>query len=177
MTTTNEPATDSQLTRLRQLGCEPDHRLTKDEALHLILELKHHPEKQHDRPEAGHPETKAEAWRLRREVEAARDAVRTARESEKRSAEYELSAAIARRLEFWTDTCREPGKMRSRSGCPQVFDLYMKHGCRFAEPARGHVQEILDALDGAAPFWDRDHPELFYQTLEMNFGELLRHTL
>jgi hypothetical protein len=36
------------------------------------------------------------------------------------------------------------------------------------------VQHILDALDSAAPFWDKEHPELFYQTLQLNFPELVR---
>jgi hypothetical protein len=36
------------------------------------------------------------------------------------------------------------------------------------------VQEILDALDSAMPAWEREHPALFYQTLELNFPHLLR---
>jgi len=37
------------------------------------------------------------------------------------------------------------------------------------------VQSILEALDSALPAWDRDSPEMFYRTLELNFPELLRH--
>ncbi len=85
----------------------------------------------------------------------------------------DLGAALAKRQEFWMDTCRDPGKMQAAS--PEILDLYMKHGCRFLAPTHGQVQEIFDALDSAMPAWDRDHPELFYQTLELNFRELLRH--
>ena len=56
----------------------------------------------------------------------------------------------------------------------QVFELYQNYGCRFFTPDTGHVQEILDALDAAMPSWDRDHPEIFYQALELNLPHLLR---
>ena len=171
----DEPATEIQVNHLRRLGYEPEHPLTKGEALQLIQQFKHRLETHRSQGESNQPGGGADAWRLRRDVEEAREAVARVRDGEKPPAEYRLSEAICRRQEFWMDTCRGPGKMRS--GVPQVFELYMKHGCRFSEPARGQVQEILDALDGAAPGWDREHPELFYQTLEMNFRELLRHTL
>jgi hypothetical protein len=65
--------------------------------------------------------------------------------------------------------------MQARSA--STLDLYMKHGCRFVTPTHEQVQEILDALDVASPFWDRDNAEIFYQTLELNFPELVRHAL
>ncbi len=77
------------------------------------------------------------------------------------------------RQEFWTDTCREMTKMLHSSG--SVIDLYRKFGCRFCEPTREQVLEVLSALDSAMPQWDVLHPELFYQTLELNFPELVRH--
>jgi len=171
----DEPATEIQVNHLRRLGYEPEHPLTKGEALQLIQQFKHRPETHRSPGESPQAGGGAEAWRLRREVEAAREAMASVQGSERAPAEYRLAEAICRRQEFWMDTCREPGKMRN--GAPQVFELYMKHGCRFSEPARGRVQEILDALDGAAPGWDQEHPELFYQTMEMNFRELLRHPL
>ena len=58
--------------------------------------------------------------------------------------------------------------------CQAVLELYQKHGCRFAVPSRQQVQDVLDALDAAMPVWEKEHPELFYQTLELNFPELLR---
>jgi hypothetical protein len=61
-----------------------------------------------------------------------------------------------------------------RVGTPEVQELYKHHGCRFQWPNGEQTQEVLDALDSAMPDWDRDHPELFYQTLELNFPELVR---
>jgi len=78
------------------------------------------------------------------------------------------------RLEFWEDTCREVTEMRLAS--KQVIDLYREYGCRFCAPSHSQVQNVLDALDSAAPRWEKDHPELFYQTLELNFPELVRHS-
>jgi hypothetical protein len=77
------------------------------------------------------------------------------------------------RVEFWIDTCREVNEMRLRT--PQVLELYQKHGCRFVAPTRDQVQVVLDALDGAMPDWNGQHPELFYQALELNYPELVRH--
>ena len=83
------------------------------------------------------------------------------------------SRTAPERKEFWADTCREMTQMHIAS--KEVMDLYRKHGCRFCEPTLGQVDEVLKALDSAMPFWDRVHPELFYQTLELNFPELVRH--
>jgi hypothetical protein len=77
----------------------------------------------------------------------------------------------ARRQEFWLDTCR--GVAHVQIACAQVQNLYRKHGCRFAEPTLEQIRGILDALDRAMPQWEREHPELFYQTLELSFPELV----
>jgi hypothetical protein len=77
----------------------------------------------------------------------------------------------ARRQEFWLDTCR--GFAHIKFGCAQIQELYRRHGCRFAEPTPQQVRGILEALDTAAPRWETEHPELFYQTLELSFPELL----
>lgn len=77
----------------------------------------------------------------------------------------------AKRQEFWLDTCR--GFAHIKFACAQIQELYRKYGCRFAEPTLQQVRGILDALDGAAPRWETEHPELFYQTLELSFPELL----
>jgi hypothetical protein len=79
----------------------------------------------------------------------------------------------ARRQEFWLDTCR--GVSHIQLVCAQVQELYRKHGCRFAEPTLQQVGGILDALDGAMPKWESEHPELFFQTLELSFPELVIH--
>jgi hypothetical protein len=83
-----------------------------------------------------------------------------------------LERAIHQRQQFWMDTCREVLEMRASS--QQVLELHRHHGCRFAVPAARQVQHILDALDSALPGWDREHPGMFYRTLELNFPELLR---
>ncbi len=62
--------------------------------------------------------------------------------------------------------------MRIRSA--QVAELYRQFGCRFLPPTRQQTEYILAALDAALPGWEAQHPELFYQTLELNFPELLR---
>ena len=77
------------------------------------------------------------------------------------------------RLGFWTDTCREVNEMRSRT--PAIMELYQKHGCRFLAPTHEQVQAVLNALDLAIRGWEELHPELFYQALELNFPELVRH--
>jgi hypothetical protein len=79
----------------------------------------------------------------------------------------------ARRQEFWLDTCR--GVAHMHLACAQVQELYRKYGCRFAEPTLQQVRGILDALDGAMPKWESEHPELFFQTLELSFPELVIH--
>jgi hypothetical protein len=61
------------------------------------------------------------------------------------------------------------------SASVRALELYSHHGCRFCTPTQSEVQEVLAALDGAMPDWEREHPELFYQTLELNFPELVRH--
>jgi hypothetical protein len=79
----------------------------------------------------------------------------------------------AKRQEFWLDTCR--GVAHLHLACAQVQELYRKYGCRFTEPTFEQVRGILEALDGAMPKWESEHPELFYQTLELSFPELVIH--
>jgi hypothetical protein len=79
------------------------------------------------------------------------------------------------RLEFWIDTCREVTEMRIRS--PQVLELYQKQGCCFLAPTYDQVRVVLNALDAAMKGWELQHPELFYQALELNFPELVRRRL
>jgi hypothetical protein len=79
----------------------------------------------------------------------------------------------AKRQEFWLDTCR--GVAHLHVACAQVQELYRKHGCRFNAPTLEQVRGILEALDRAMPQWESEHPELFYQTLELSFPELVIH--
>lgn len=175
MNWTDEPATDCQIRHLQQLGCKPDHPLTKGEAAHLIRDYEEHPGRIKTARESAVAEADPhEALHLHEAVEQARVAATTGVPGPARSSQP-LDQAMTRRQEFWQDTCREPPTMHHRSA--QVFDLYMKHGCRFLTPTTEQAQEILDALDAAMATWDRDYPHLFYQTLEMNFPSLVaRHS-
>ena len=76
------------------------------------------------------------------------------------------------RQEFWLDTCREVAQMHIRSN--PVLELYRRFGCRFCLPTHEQVQSVLAALDSAMPNWEKLHPQLFYQTLELNYPDLVR---
>lgn len=164
MNATFEPATELQLNQLRRFNYHPDRVLSRQEAAQLLFELEHSRTASLSGEVPGIPQqTEHEAFHLRKVVE-----------HEKHSHSDEgLKAAVLRRQQFWADTFREPTKMQI--GWPQILDLYRAQGCRFIDPTHAQVQEILDALDVALPHWDRDHPELFYQTLELNFPELVRN--
>jgi hypothetical protein len=62
-----------------------------------------------------------------------------------------------------------------QSHSPDVMHLYQQFGCRFLAPTGAQAESILVALDTALPGWEKQHPELFYQALELNFPELVRH--
>jgi hypothetical protein len=83
-----------------------------------------------------------------------------------------LEVALANRQDFWLETCRDP--LKKLAGSHEVLELYRQYGCVFDTPTREQVQEILDALDVAMPQWDLERPDLFFQTLELNFKELHR---
>ena len=174
----DEPATEMQISRLRQLGCLPERPLTKGEAAHLISHhdacfVRHSNGNSTAAGTLGSSGTIAQcdAYQLRVEVESARRTVFRAEKTET----VALDSALARRQRFWMDTCCEPAQMQAR--CPEVMELHMKHGCQYVEPTHDQTQEILDALDVALPAWEKEHPELFYQTMELNFPELRKHSL
>jgi hypothetical protein len=167
---TDEPATENQLTYLRQSGYTPEHPLTKAEAVELIQNLRRRPGVVPElSADASRHDSALHAFELRRNLEQARQ-----RLAEQNSLQHQagVSAAMQARQEFWIDTCLEPSHMKAASTA--TIGLYREFGCRFERPTHEQTQEILDALDTALPVWDRDHPELFYQTLELNFRELLR---
>jgi hypothetical protein len=168
---TDEPATEGQLSSLRGLGYQPVRPLTKGRAADLIRGFEEHPLRQQASAENGEREiTKREAHLLQQAVEEAGRAVQEATKDQVAELQHILFLATAKRRDFWIDTCRDPPQMRVRS--VQVLDLYMRYGCRFVEPSGEQVQEILNALDLLIPLWDRHNPDLFYQTLELNFPEL-----
>ena len=170
----DEPATWKQLRFLSRCGYRPDHRLTKHEASRLISNFRGEPESEVKSVESVAAPT-ANAYQFRLCVENKLEAVAGAG---KEGPPNDLESAKIQRQEFWLSTCRGStchGTTTIQAASKQVLELYRKHGCLFCEPTHKQVQDILDALDSAMPLWDRDHPELFYQALKLNFPELERH--
>jgi len=165
----DEPATWKQLRVLSRCGYQPDHRLTKHEASRLISGFRGEPESK-DREVEKAITPSANAYQFRLCVENELEAVVGAGKDGPPS---DLGSAKIQRQEFWLSTCR--GTTTIQSASKQMLELYRKHGCLFCEPTHKQVQDILDALDSAMPLWDKDHPELFYQALQLNFPELVRH--
>ncbi len=176
MNWTDGPATWKQLRHLSNLGYKPDHHLTKSEASDLICRLEgkeRKPQKAATLVEAGVTATASSgAYQFRVNAEKARDTLAQDEHGQPQDSQHRLGSAIAKRQEFWLDTCCDVAQMHV--GSKQVLDLYRKYGCLFHTPTHCQVQEVLDALDSAMPLWDRDHPHLFYETLGLNFPELLR---
>jgi len=175
MNWTEQPATRKQIRYLKRVGYKPDHLLTKSEAADLITKFGGPAQAQQlttlvETP--GVDRTKHEAYELRLAVEKAKQQVESGDEYTAANAQLDLALAVSRRQRFWIDTCCDPRQMQGASG--QVLDFYRKFGCRFDMPTSKAAQEILTALDLAMPTWDRDHPALFYQTLELNFPQFLR---
>jgi hypothetical protein len=181
----NEPATWKQLRFLRQHGHKPDRHLTKSAAAELIESLGGNiatvappplPEPMPTPLAAAAPAIaqlpRHDAHNLRQDLEKAQRAAAEVSSNMVRAAQQDVALAISRRQMFWIDTCRDPTRMQA--ACGQVLEFYRKYGCQFEAPSNKHVQEVLSALDSAMPLWDRDHPELFYKTLELNFPELLK---
>jgi hypothetical protein len=196
----DEPATEQQLIYLRELGFTLGTPLRMTEAARLIRELRRNPGRlaaatttttavvepagfaarsSPPVPQAVKPRatandfsesTRVHVHKLRAAVEAAHRAL--AANSNGPNVRADAAASIHSRQEFWLDTCREVKEMRI--GSVPVFELYQMQGCRFFPPNHEQVQELLDALDAAMPLWDRDNPELFYQTLELNFPHLVK---
>jgi hypothetical protein len=94
--------------------------------------------------------------------------------SEGKAGQADVAVGLLEREEFWANTCREITQMQHPS--QPAMDLYRKYGCRFCPPGRNQIQYVLNALDAAVPGWEKEHPELFYQTLELNYPELIRHS-
>jgi hypothetical protein len=92
--------------------------------------------------------------------------------SEGKLGNSDVASTLIEREEFWADTCREIPQMQHATH--EAVELYRQYGCRFCSPARQQVQYVLSALDSAVPRWDKEHPELFYQTLELNYPELVK---
>ncbi len=170
MNIADEPATDLQLSALKKLGYNPDHALSRTEASSVLMGLHHGPPPQEAEEiplsTAHHP------YQFRKRVEKLKEELAQSVESTRPDQENQLRVAQTARQEFWMDTCRDVTKMQF--SWPEIISLYQLQGCRFVPPTHAQTQTILDALDTALPHWDRDHPELFYQTLELNFPQLVQ---
>jgi hypothetical protein len=169
----NEPATWKQLRYLKQHGYKTDRHLTKTAAAELIHELGGDFTLATAVPEpVAHQIPQQDAFLLRTQVDQAIKAAANAHRENFQALQQELALAVSKRQLFWIDTCRDPTRMQA--ACGQVLEFYRKFGCRFEPPSHRQVQEVLSALDSAMPSWDRDHSDLFYQTLELNFPELAK---
>jgi hypothetical protein len=83
-----------------------------------------------------------------------------------------LPTTLIDRVKFWADTCQEVTQMKT--GSHEAIELYRKFGCRFWTPSEQQIEQVINALDLAMPQWDKNHPELFFQTLELSFPELVK---
>lgn len=171
MQLTDEPATEMQISTLRKFGYQPDHPLSRGEAAQILMNYQHAPAPVP--PEATPPHlTPHHPHYLRKCVEEVKLRLRQASPDIRDAVEQEYQSAVSMRQEFWIDTCREMTQMQL--AWPEIRSLYQVQGCRFATPNREQTQEVLDALDAALTSWDKDYPQIFYQTLELNFPQLLQ---
>ncbi len=108
---------------------------------------------------------------LRLQVEAAQSAL--ANNPDRPGGRADVHSAVAARQQFWFDTCRDARDLHLIG--PQALEFHHYFGAKYFPPTWAEVQEVIDALDLAMPGWDQDHPELFYETLKLNFPSLLRH--
>ncbi len=190
----DEPATEQQVDQLKKLGYMIARPLTLTQAASLIRQYKKGPPRpvspappQPEVPPAGSSAGKPglpAAPAREGGGEMSRTQGRPLQAQSEPPAHFKLArpettppaaeaaAAKAVRVEFWLDTFREVKEMRV--GSAQVYELRQKHGCRFLLPSSEQVRDLLDALDAAMPLWDKEHPEVFYQTLQLNFPDLTR---
>jgi len=191
----DEPATEQQLMHLKNAGCVVARPLTRTEAARLIREYRKNPARALSmvtaqatalRDESPPPKqsaptpaqsdfsesTRMHAYHLRAAAEKSRQAL--ALHPDAPNVRADAQSTSTGRREFWLDTCRDVKEMRIAS--MPIFELYQRFGCRFFAPTPDQAQVVLEALDAAMPLWDRDHPELFYQALELNFPQLVRRT-
>jgi hypothetical protein len=149
----DEPATEKQVDFLRRFGWRPDGPLTKGQASDLIEQFQGDEGR---REILWQNDAKEEAYRLHSEVEAARS-----------DPDLDLQDAIQVRLDWWLSVFNV-GECGSQLGL-DLWESYAKH---FDPPTPEQAQAILSGLDEASPNWDKEHPRLFFETLELNHPEL-----
>src|SRR5436190_17358758 len=112
MAWTDEPATETQLSHLRQFCYEPDHPLTKGEASRIISDFEADPGGRSTLVDSDTREvTKLSAYHLRVAVEDAKRAVVMTARDEIQNCQRALALAIAKRQDFWVDTCSDVEKV------------------------------------------------------------------
>lgn len=198
----DEPATQHQLRLLEEFGFQPTTQLTLTEAARLIRQYHRNPHGPVPAPAdsgmasaapqkasatshsaagvhpAGLPvqpqeiseSARMHVHRLRQEVVQARATYVVSPEGA--NVRADMFARTTSRRRFWLDTCRDAREMQV--GSLQVMEFHQNYGAGFFAPTEEQVQMLLDALDEMASTWDRDHPELFYEALKLNFPGLVR---
>jgi len=186
----DEPASEQQVIHLRRLGVAATPNLTMTEAARLIRQCQRNLHqtpsgtnsysRANSSPASSTPPGKADSVQPREPSLAPRFHQTTVRAKRlipmapvATCAPADLAAARVRRVDFWLDTCRDMREMVV--GNVQVYQLHHDYGHRLFAPTREQAEEILDALDTALPSWDKEHPELFYKTLELNYPDLIRN--
>lgn len=191
----DDPATQHQLRLLEEFGFQPTSQLTVTEAARLIRQFHKNP--RGPIPATASPEKTSAArgpaaearpavlpaqpqeisesarmhvYRLRQEVEQARAIYVVSPDGA--NVRADMFARTTTRRRFWLDTCRDAREMQV--GSLQVMEFHQNYGAGFFAPTEEQVQMLLDALDEMASTWDRDHPELFYEALKLNFPGLVR---
>ncbi len=115
--------------------------------------------------------TRIHVFQLRLTVEAAEGAL--VENPDRPGGKADVHSAVSARQRFWLDTCRDGFDLQAASA--QAIEFHDHYGLHFFPPTWDEVAEVLAALDCGLPGWDQDHPELFYETLRLNFPSLLRH--
>jgi hypothetical protein len=191
-----EPATHQQLLRLQEYGFVPTCPLTVTQAARLIRQYSKRPARPVVtqpqpapalavqpaavrpsatmaqlplRPERLSEIARAYAYQLQMLVHAAERAL--AESPDRPGARADVHSAVSARQKFWLDTCRGG---ESPTASAHALEFHQHFGAHFFAPSWEEVQEVLEALDSAMPGWDKDHPELFYETLKLNFPSRLR---
>ncbi|MGA2542767.1 MAG: hypothetical protein ABSG78_14555 [Verrucomicrobiota bacterium] len=175
----DEPASEKQLSLLGQYDYLPDGPMTKGEASDLITQFSEDPEKQRilegnrrvKYERENEEEERNRAYHLHLASDEAKQEMANADPSELQDEKTFWEDMKNDRVQFWQDTIGEP---EDGTCDQQAIKLYLSQGHRFQTPSNDQIQAILDALDASSATWDRDMPEYFFSTLELNFPELLR---
>lgn len=173
-----QPATEKQLDYLAVFGFITDKPLTKKEASELLTQFEENPLMEEIKLEnfqkrdlqQMEEDEKNAAYVLHQIFDSAKEELEHAIHGEKTDALEEYKDALKNRIEFWKDTCRQAD---CTCEWEQAMNLNEKYGYRFKVPSTKQITPILEALDAKAPTWDKDYPYIFFETLEINFPELL----